>query len=113
MSNPEPRIPKEMAPEVFALASRLYTQQEQSYSLSELIEAGAEAKIPPEFIQQAVQQIQAKRSQAREQRQWFKEVLVGAGVAIASLSFLSFAGQMGAGCYSTMSMIDSQPNQSR
>lgn len=112
MSNPEPRISKEMAPEVFALASRLYAQQEQSYSLSELMEAGAEAKIPPEYIQQAVQQIQAEHSQARK-RPWFKDALVGAGVAIASLSLFALAGQMGSGCHSITSMMDSQINQSR
>ena len=113
MSDLEPGISQKVAPAVFTLTSHLYPQQEQSYFLSQLIEPGAEAKIQPAFSQQAVQQIQAQRSQAWEQRRWFKELWVGAGVAIASLSFLAFASLRGAGCHPTMSRIDSQANQSR
>lgn len=112
MDNSESRISKKMAPEVFALASRLYAQQDQSYSLAELIETGAEANIPPEFIREAVQQIQAKPSQTRERR-WFKDVLIGTGVAIVSVSLFAFAGHTGIGCHSMMSMMDSQVNPTR
>lgn len=54
MDNVEPQIPEEIAPEVFAQASRLYAQTNRDcsdYSLAELMQAGAEAQIPPEFVQ--------------------------------------------------------------
>lgn len=114
MDNSESRIPKEMAPEVFALASRLYAQRAQSYSLSELIEAGGEAKIPPEFIRQAVQQIQAEQAQAHKRQQKLRVGLVGAGVAAASLVFLlASGGLMASGCHSMMSRPDGQNSQSQ
>lgn len=64
----EDRIPEQITPEVFALASRLYAQKNQEFSLEELVKAGAEAQIPAEFIQQAVQQIQAKHLQAQKRQ---------------------------------------------
>jgi len=51
MNDPQTRIPKEIVPEVFALAARLQAQKQQSYSLAELTQIAAEADIPPEFIQ--------------------------------------------------------------
>jgi LemA protein len=87
MDNLEPRISEEIAPEVFALASRLYAQKNQQndgdYSLAELMQAGAEAQIPPEFVQQAVQEIQAKRRRAAVRLQRLKLTLASVGVAIA------------------------------
>ncbi|PSO77925.1 MAG: hypothetical protein BRC44_12270 [Cyanobacteria bacterium QS_4_48_99] len=114
MTYPEPRIPAESAPEVFALASRLYAQQKGTYSLSELIEAGAEAKIPPEYIQQAVQQIQTQQNQTRKRSETLKGVAISAGVAVTLLGLLTFLGEsMASGCHSTMSMTGSQTTQSR
>lgn len=114
MNNSDPRIPKEMAPEVFALASRLHAQQDQSYSLSELIEAGAEAKIPPEIIRQAVQQIQLEDSQVCRQREKLKVAVIAVGVVVASVVFLASGGQMAAsGCHSMMRMTGEQLDQSR
>jgi hypothetical protein len=65
MNNPEHRINRELAPEVFQLAAELYAQKQQEYSLEELILIGEEAKIPAEFIQQAVDLVQAKK-----QKKW-------------------------------------------
>jgi LemA protein len=79
MSNLNPRIPEEMAPEVFATASRLYAQKSQDYSIEELMQAASEAQIPPEFIQQAVQEIHQKRIQAAERKKRL-------GIIFASLS---------------------------
>ena len=53
MSNPEIRIPEDIAPEVLELASRYYAEQEKSYSDSELVEAATEAGIPARFIEKA------------------------------------------------------------
>lgn len=58
MSRLEDRIPEDKAQEVFTLAAQLYAQHNQTYSVQELMEAGTEARIPPEFIQQAIDQLQ-------------------------------------------------------
>lgn len=106
MNDSEPRIPKEMVPEVLALASRLHAKQDQSYSLSELMQAGAEAKIPPEFIQQAVQQIQAGQSQTHKQQHTLKVGLISAGVVVALWGFLAGRVPLAHGhCASMMSSI--------
>jgi uncharacterized protein YjbI with pentapeptide repeats len=88
MNRPEVRIPEDRAQEVFALAAQLYAQHEQSYSAQELMEAGTEAKIPPEFIQQALDRLQLQQVQpsglvAPNQR--FKSLLGLGLVALASL----------------------------
>ncbi|MBF2017851.1 MAG: hypothetical protein IGS23_22175 [Rivularia sp. T60_A2020_040] len=62
MNNPEYRVKRELAPEVFQLASELYAQKQQEYSLEELISIGKEAEIPAEFIQQAVDVIQSRQT---------------------------------------------------
>lgn len=84
------RIPDEKAPEVFELAARLYAQQTQSYSTDDLVAAGSEVQIPPEFIQEALRQIQAKEIQQQQQQQQQAKrrnqlgmVAIGAGVVIA------------------------------
>jgi LemA protein len=87
MNEPEPRIPTEKVSEVLALASRLQAEHSQDYSLSELMQAGAEANISPDFIQQAVEQIQTKPSLAQQRQQKLKVGLIGAGVAVALWSF--------------------------
>ncbi|NET60769.1 MAG: pentapeptide repeat-containing protein [Symploca sp. SIO2E6] len=58
----EDRIPEDQAQEVFTRAAQLYAKHNQSYSVKELMEAGTEAKIPPEFIQQALEQLQLEKS---------------------------------------------------
>lgn len=62
MSLSEHRIPEDKTQEVFTLAAQLYAQHNQSYSVKELMEAGTEAKIPPEFIQQAIEELQLQWS---------------------------------------------------
>lgn len=78
----EPRIPEEMVSEVFTLASRLYAEKNQEYSLAELTEAGAEANIPPEFIQQALQEIQAQKIAARKRQENLRIILISLGAVI-------------------------------
>ena len=92
MNNSNSHIPKEIAPEVFALASRLHNQNNQNYSLAELMQAGAEAQIPPELIQQALQQIQQAQIQARERQQKLKLVLISSmtGAALALSGFWAY-----------------------
>lgn len=82
MHESEPQISPEQFPEVFALAARLQAQQQQRYSLSELTQIGAEANIQPEFIHQAVQQIQAEQTQTYQWQQGLKAGLIGLSVAL-------------------------------
>jgi LemA protein len=89
MNNPEIRIPEDIAPEVLTLASRYYANQQESYSVSELVYAGSEVQIPAEFIEQAIREIQAQREQQREQQKRAhkqRQVLqkIGAGVVVVS-----------------------------
>lgn len=64
MNPSEFRLPEDKAEEVFTLAAQLYAKHNQSYSVEELIAAGTEAKIPPEFVEQAIAQIQLQESSA-------------------------------------------------
>lgn len=73
MHNSENYIPEDIAPEVLALACRYYADQQESYSVSELVQAGAEVQIPAEFIQQAIHEIQAQKEQQLEQRKRTKK----------------------------------------
>ncbi|MCG6135920.1 MAG: LemA family protein [Nostoc sp. LLA-1] len=88
MNNPQQRIPEEIAPEVLELASRYYADHTQSYSTSDLIAAGQEVDIPVEFIQQAIQDVQAKHQQqqaAQRQLAHLRQrlLIIGAGVVAA------------------------------
>lgn len=96
MNHPNDRIPEDKTQEVFTLAAQLYAQHNQSYSVKELMEAGAEAKIPPEFIQQAVEQIQLQRVQtqqpipaAHNQR---KPYVVGLAIGLPILAAIALGG---------------------
>ncbi|NEO19313.1 pentapeptide repeat-containing protein [Moorena sp. SIO4A5] len=60
MKLPKDRIPEDQAHQVFALAAQLYAQHNQSYSVKELIEAGKEAQIPPEFMEKALAEIKKR-----------------------------------------------------
>ena len=87
MKNLNTQVNEKTALEVFDLACRLYAQQHnQSYSLSDLMQAGIEAHIPPEFIQQALAQVQARQIQARRQQQKLKVILIGLGAVIAAVT---------------------------
>lgn len=91
MNNPEDRIPEDIAPEVLALASRYYAHSTQSYSVSELVQAGSEVQIPAEFIEQAIREIQAQRSQKLEQQKrsrYMRQMLLNLGAGIMVVSTL-------------------------
>jgi hypothetical protein len=91
MHNPEPRINKELAPEVFQLAVELYAQKQQEYSLQELIMIGKEAEIPAEFIQQAVELIQARKQESQKVKLYQKHPklkLSLLGIVITSLTLM-------------------------
>jgi LemA protein len=91
MNNPEVRIPEDIATEVLTLASRYYANQTQSYSVSELVQAGSEVQIPAEFIEQAIREIQAQREQQQEQQKRAykqRQMLLKIGAGIVAVSAL-------------------------
>ena len=92
MSRPEYRIPEEKTQEVFTLAAQLYAQHNQSYSVNELIEAGAEAKIPPEFIQQAIDQLQLEHSPSQPLAAKRSKALIGLAIGLPLLAAIAVAG---------------------
>lgn len=80
MSNLEPKIPQELTKEVFAHASRLYSQANQEYSLQELEQAGIEAQIPLEFVQQAVREIHHRKIRAQKRKLTIAAIALGLGL---------------------------------
>jgi uncharacterized protein YjbI with pentapeptide repeats len=92
MNYPHDRIPEEKTQEVFTLAATLYAKHNQSYSVKELMEAGAEAKIPPEFIQQAVEQIQLEHQRQSLSNSPSKPYLAALVIGIPVLTALAVVG---------------------
>ncbi|WP_265263702.1 LemA family protein [Spirulina subsalsa] len=85
MSNSNEHIPEELADEVLEVASRLYQETQSRYSLSQLEEAGSEVSIPPEFIQKAIAQVEARQQQAaiaQQQKQQRNVTLTYGGIAV-------------------------------
>ncbi len=81
------KIPDDLAPEILEIASRYYSESQNSYSLAELQDAGAEVQIPPEFIEKALKDVQVKKQQQRQQQEQAQErrktaQWIAAGVAI-------------------------------
>lgn len=66
MENQDVRIPDEIVSEVLTLASRRYAEMTEGYSESELVEAGKAVDIPPQLIQQAIQEVQSKHQQEKD-----------------------------------------------
>lgn len=92
MNYPHDRIPEEKTPEVFTLAATLYAKHNQSYSVKDLMEAGAEAKIPPEFIQQAIEQIHLQQQKQSLSAPTKKPHLAALVIGIPVLTALAVVG---------------------
>jgi len=75
-------VPEKIMPEVLEIASRNYANHSQTYSDSELIQAGAEAQIPAEFIQQAIQEVRSRKIRQQKQRR----VLAIVGASVLAIS---------------------------
>lgn len=90
----EYRIPEDKAQDVFTRAAQLYAQHNQSYSVKELMEAGAEAKIPPEFIQQAIEDLQIQHSPTQKPvpTSQTKKFLVGFAIGVPLLAAIAGIG---------------------
>jgi len=72
-----------MTAKVFELAAHLYVEQNNTYSLAELQQAGIEAQIPAELIEQAWHEIQLQQAQAQARRKTVVVIAVGVSAAIA------------------------------
>ncbi len=114
MSRPEYRIPEDKTQEVFTLAAQLYAQHNQSYSVKELMEAGAEAKIPPEFIQQAIEELQLTSTQQSIPTVQTKrsKYLLGLAVGLPLLAAIGVAGWLLARNAATNAQVQQAPIQS-
>lgn len=106
MNYPHDRIPEEKTPEVFTLAATLYAKHNQSYSVKELMEAGAEAKIPPEFIQQAIEQLQLEHQKQSLSKPPSKPYLAALVIGIPVLTALAIVGLI-----ARNSMLNAQEKQ--
>ncbi len=92
MNRSEFRIPEEKTQEVFTLAAQLYAKHNQSYSVKELMEAGAEVKIPPVFIQEAIAQLQLQHSPSQRPTTKQSKALIGLAIALPLLAAIATAG---------------------
>lgn len=105
------RISADLAPEVLALAARLQAEQQSSYSLEELVEAGAEANIEPEYIRQAAQQIQSQQIQATSRpasSSWLaKGGAMAVVIVVALFGITLIGGSTGMGCHARMDAVES------
>ncbi|MEQ9236217.1 pentapeptide repeat-containing protein [Coleofasciculus sp. E2-BRE-01] len=89
------RIPEEQAQDVLTRAAQLYAQHNQSYSVQELIDAGTEAQIPSEFMEEAIHQIELENIQAEAQLRKAKRgkpLVMGVAIALPVLIALGVAG---------------------
>lgn len=84
--NSDNAIPEEWVPAVLEKASRLYQQQNQSYSLKQLQAAGSEVEIPAALMQQALKELKAEQAAAEQAQQQKKQVLKIAGFAAMGLA---------------------------
>ncbi|WP_373530178.1 hypothetical protein [Nostoc sp.] len=75
MSNPDYRIPDDMAVEVLAEAARLYAEASKGFSFADLQQACSEAQIPPHTIRQAIKNVEDKRLREQTKRQQFQEYI--------------------------------------
>lgn len=107
----DPRISADLVPEVLALATRLQAEQQSSYSLEELVEAGAEANIEPEYIRQAAQQIQSQHIRATSGPASFswlaKDGAMAVVIVVALFGMTLVGGPAGIGCHARMDVEES------
>ncbi len=91
MKDSNEQIPEELADEVLEVASRLYQETQSSYSLNQLEQAGSEVSIPPEFIQKAIAQVEARQKQAaiaKQEKDQRKVALTYGGIAVGVMVLL-------------------------
>lgn len=73
MSKPDQRIPDDRIAEVLAEAARLHAETHKGYTLADLQQVCSEAQIPAHIVEQAVKNIEEKRSRQQAKRQELQE----------------------------------------
>jgi len=110
-----PTVPADLAADVLTLAAQLQVQQQDAYTLDDLVAAGAEANIDPAYIHQAMQQVQDSMSHPEhlpaettaDDGVVLGRVGVVAGVAVVALLGLTLLGSpVGMGCHARMAGIE-------
>jgi len=110
-----PTVPADLAADVLTLAAQLQVQQQDAYTLDDLVAAGAEANIDPAYIHQAVQQVQDSVSLPEHlpaETTADGGVVLGrwgivGGVAVVALLGLALLGSpVGMGCHARMAGIE-------
>jgi LemA protein len=84
------RIPEDITDEVLQVASELYQKTQDTYAVSDLKAAGQEVNIPPELIEQAIEQVRERQRvqalQAEKQRENRRKLgYIGAGIGAIAL----------------------------
>lgn len=113
MNPSEFRIPEEKTQEVFTLAAQLYAKHNQSYSVKELMEAGTEAKIPPEFIQQAIDQLQLEHSPAQPLGTKRSKALMGLAIGLPLLAAIGLGSWLVTRNAATTAQVNEAPVQTQ
>lgn len=101
----QPKITAEKIPEIFDRAARLYAEKNQSYSVDEIIQVGLEARIPPEYIQQAIAQVQSQQTYKYTPHKWLQFNNLRSAIGIIAVFIL--------GGILTAALAGIQPNQNR
>lgn len=113
MSLSDYRIPEDKTQEVFTRAAQLYTQHNQSYSVKELMEAGAEAKIPPEFIQQAIEELQLQWAPTQPLATKRSKALIGLLIGLPLLAAIAGVGWLLVKNSTTSAQVQQAPAQTQ
>lgn len=87
----EGQLPEDISYEILELAARYYAeqtnqQQVRGYTIEELIDAGTEAEIPNEYIQQAIKDIREKN---RGEKRNHKRTKVDCLIAVSAIALIA------------------------
>jgi hypothetical protein len=75
MSNPDQRIPDDTVAKVLAEAARLHAETHKGCSLADLQQICSEAQIPAHIVNQAIKNVEEKRSRQQVKRRELQEYI--------------------------------------
>ncbi|HEY9691238.1 MAG TPA: LemA family protein [Oculatellaceae cyanobacterium] len=84
MINLEHQSTAKVTPEIIALAARLYTGKSQNPSIGDWLNAGTEVQVPPYFIEEVLEKIQAQQRQVEAHCKKMTIALASVVLAVAS-----------------------------
>ena len=93
---PADRLADDQAKAVLALAAKYYAEQQDSYSETELIQAGSEVDIPAELMQKAIRDLEAQQLSIVLAQQFRNEnrrmlIRLGGGVVVIAAGWVLWA----------------------